>query len=116
MLKIIPAILLIASFSVNATWNKEIMSEVQMYTSMMRTVIQHNLVVDESMKDKKCRISIKIADDGMIKEVAVLNGDYHVCIAAKAAIHKAERLPISSKPDVYNKLKEINLTVQPEFN
>ncbi|QFU23171.1 cell envelope integrity protein TolA [Shewanella eurypsychrophilus] len=98
------------------TRNKQVMNEVQRYTSMIRATIQRNLVVDESMRGKTCRVFVRLATDGFVTGTKILSGDPVVCRAAKAAINKAGRLPVSTEPDVYNKLKEINLTVQPEFN
>ncbi|WP_394203431.1 cell envelope integrity protein TolA [Shewanella waksmanii] len=102
--------------ALSQTRNKQVMSEVQRYTSMIRATIQRNLVVDESMRGKSCRVNIRLAKDGFVTGSQVISGDSVVCRATKAAINKAGRLPVSSEADVYNKLKEINLTVQPEFN
>jgi len=102
--------------SLSQTRNKQVLSEVQRYTSMIRATIQRNLVVDESMRGKSCRIFIRLANDGFVTANKIVSGDPVVCRATKTAINKAGRLPVSSEPDVYNKLKEINLTVQPEFN
>ncbi|MBW8185926.1 cell envelope integrity protein TolA [Shewanella nanhaiensis] len=102
--------------SLSQTRNKQVISEVSRYTSMIRATIQRNLVVDESMRGKSCRIFIRLANDGFVTASKILSGDPVVCRATKTAINKAGRLPVSNEPDVYNKLKEINLTVQPEFN
>ncbi|MBL4815515.1 MAG: cell envelope integrity protein TolA, partial [Shewanella sp.] len=102
--------------ALSQTRNRQVMSEVQRYTSMIRATIQRHLVVDESMRGKSCRVFIRLANDGFVTGTKILSGDSVVCRATKAAINKAGRLPVSSEPDVYNKLKEINLTVQPEFN
>jgi colicin import membrane protein len=102
--------------ALSQTRNKQVVSEVQRYTSMIRATIQRNLVVDESMRGKSCRIFIRLAKDGFVTGNEIISGDPVVCRATKAAINKAGRLPVSPEADVYNKLKEINLTVQPEFN
>ncbi len=102
--------------ALSQTRNKQVLSEVQRYTSMIRATIQRNLVVDESMRGKSCRIFIRLAQDGFVTGNEIVSGDPVVCRATKAAINKAGRLPVSPEADVYNKLKEINLTVQPEFN
>lgn len=98
------------------TRQKQVMSEVQRYTSMIRATIQRNLVVDESMRDKSCQVFIRLASDGFVTASRVVSGDSTVCRASITAINKAGRLPVSNEVDVYNQLKEINLTVQPEFN
>ncbi|MCL1065499.1 cell envelope integrity protein TolA [Shewanella olleyana] len=102
--------------ALSATRNKQVVSEVNKYTAMIKSTIQRNLVVDESMRGKSCRVLIRLAQDGFVTASQTLSGDQVVCRAAKAAINKAGRLPVSSEADVYNKMKEINLTVSPEFN
>ncbi|MDO6621022.1 MULTISPECIES: cell envelope integrity protein TolA [unclassified Shewanella] len=102
--------------ALSATRNKQVVSEVNKYTAMIKSTIQRNLVVDESMRGKSCRVLIRLAPDGFVTASQTLSGDQVVCRAAKAAINKAGRLPVSSEADVYNKMKEINLTVSPEFN
>lgn len=102
--------------SLSLTRNKQVLTEVQRYTNMIRATIQRNLVVDESMRGKSCLIFIRLANDGFVTGSKIVSGDSVVCRATQIAMNKAGRLPVSSEPDVYNKLKEINLTVQPEFN
>ncbi|MGX9463367.1 cell envelope integrity protein TolA [Shewanella sp. A14] len=102
--------------SLSKTRNKQVLSEVEKYTAMIRATIQRNLVVDESMRGKSCRVFIRLAPDGFVTSSQTLDGDQVVCRAAKASINKAGRLPVSPEPAVYQQLKEINLTVSPEFN
>ncbi|BDM64958.1 protein TolA [Shewanella sp. NFH-SH190041] len=102
--------------AISARRNQQVVSEVQRYTAMIKATIERNLVVNESMRGQSCRVYIRLARDGFVTATRTLNGNPLVCRAAEAAINKAGRLPVSSEPDVYNKLKEINLTVQPEFN
>ena len=102
--------------ALSATRTRQVTSEVNKYTAMIKSTIQRNLVVDESMRGKSCLVAIKLAPDGFVTSSKTLSGDQVVCRAAKTAINKAGRLPVSSEADVYNKMKEINLTVSPEFN
>lgn len=102
--------------ALSQTRNRQVLSEVDKFTAMIRATIQRNLVVDESMRGKNCRVFIRLAPDGFVTSSQTLEGDPVVCRAAKAAIQKAGSLPVSREVDVYNKLKEINLTVSPEFN
>lgn len=95
--------------------NQQVISEVQRYTAMIKGTIERNLVVNESMRGKNCRVNIRLAKDGFVTSIRTLSGDPSVCRAAESAINKAGRLPVSSEIEVYNKLKVINLTVQPEF-
>lgn len=102
--------------ALSQTRNKQVLSEVDKYTAMIKATIQRNLVVDESMRGKTCKVLIRLANDGFVTASQTLDGDPVVCRAAKNAINKAGRLPVSSEADVYNKMREINLTVSPEFN
>lgn len=102
--------------ALSQTRNKQVMSEVDKYRSMIAATIQRNLVVDESMRGKSCKVFIRLANDGFVTAVQTLDGDPVICRAAKNAINKAGRLPVSPEADVYNQMREINLTVSPEFN
>jgi colicin import membrane protein len=71
--------------------------------------------VDETMKGKSCRLNIKLAFSGLVTRVKVLSGESKICQAAERAVLKAETLPVSKEQDVYQQLRDINLTVEPEF-
>lgn len=90
-------------------------TEVQRYTALIRDAIQRNLLVDEGMRGKSCRINIRLASNGFVTRVGVLSGDKAVCDATVRAVNRAGTLPVSADPDVYNQLKDINLTVSPEL-
>jgi colicin import membrane protein len=90
-------------------------TEVQRYTALIRDAIQRNLLVDEGMRGKSCRINIRLASTGFVTRVGVINGDSAVCDATVRAVNRAGTLPMSADPEVYNQLKDINLTVSPEF-
>ncbi|GLS84365.1 cell envelope integrity protein TolA [Paraferrimonas haliotis] len=96
--------------------SRQVMSEVQRFQAMISATIQRNWNKDETMRGKSCRLNIRIAPDGFVTRVSVLSGDSHVCRSAEFAVNKAGRLPVSKEPDVYQKLKDINLTVRPEFD
>ncbi|WP_420789472.1 cell envelope integrity protein TolA [Shewanella algae] len=102
--------------ALSATRNRQVMSEVDRYRAMITATIQRNLVVDESMRGKVCKVKVRLAKDGFVTNSQIIEGDPVVCRAAKAAINKAGRLPVSQEPDVYQLMKEINLQVRPEFN
>ncbi|MGB1299403.1 MAG: cell envelope integrity protein TolA, partial [Psychrobium sp.] len=78
--------------------------------------IKGHWVTDQSMKGKECVINIRLASSGFVTQVKRVSGDSIVCQSAIAAVRKADTLPVSKDPQVYAKLKEINLTVQPEFD
>lgn len=100
----------------SAARSQQLMSEVNKYKAMITSTIQRNLVVDDSMRGKSCKVQVRLASDGFVTNVSILGGDGQVCRATQNAINKAGRLPVSPEPDVYQQMKEINLEVRPEFN
>ncbi len=95
---------------------RRVLSEIEKYTALIISAIQRHWNVDESMKGKQCVLQIKLAPSGVVFDVKALSGDRIVCKSAQDAIYKANVLPVSKDPAVYAKMKEINLTVQPEFD
>jgi colicin import membrane protein len=67
------------------------------------------------MKGKSCKLNIKLAFSGLVTRVTKLQGEPNICQAAERAILKAETLPVSKEQDVYQQLRDINLTVEPNF-
>jgi len=101
---------------VNQARQRRILSEIEKYTLLISAAIQRHWTTDESMKGKQCVLNIKLAPSGTVFSVKPISGDRFVCKSAQDAVYKANTLPVSKDPQVYAKLKEINLTVQPEFN
>lgn len=99
----------------NRKRQKQVLTEVQKYEALIKQTIQRNLIVDDSMRGKSCRLNIKLASNGLVLSVKVLQGDTYLCRAAESAVLKATTLPMSSEPDVYEKMKNINLTVEPDL-
>ncbi|MFT5313749.1 MAG: colicin import membrane protein, partial [Paraglaciecola sp.] len=95
--------------------SKQVLSEVQKYQALITQVIQRNWITDDSMKGKFCRLNIRLASNGLVIQVKELAGDTIVCRSAKAAVLKSDTLPVSKEADVYQELKDINLTVRPEL-
>jgi len=95
---------------------QQAVTEVQRYTAMISDAITRNLIKDEStMRGRSCRLNLRLASNGFVTSVSVVNGDRAVCDAAVRAVNRAGTFPMSQDPDVYNQLKDINLTVAPEF-
>ena len=94
---------------------RAVLSEVDKYTALISGAIKRHWNVDESMKGKQCVLNIKLASSGLVYNVTPISGDKIVCKSAQNAVYKAHTLPVSKDPEVFAQLKEINLTVQPEF-
>ena len=90
--------------------NKQVLTEVDKYMALINQKINSNWFVDDSMIGKSCRLNIRLASNGFVTQVTELNGDPVLCRAAKAAVYRAETLPISKEEDVNEKLRNINLT------
>ena len=57
-----------------------------------------------------------IVSPELFYSVKAVSGDSFVCQSARAAVLKANTFSVSKDPQVYAQMKDINLTVQPEFN
>ncbi|MCC2616101.1 cell envelope integrity protein TolA [Aestuariibacter halophilus] len=92
-----------------------VLSEKDKYRALIYQAISSRLLMDDSMRGKSCRVNIKLATTGFVVQVKVLGGDPYVCRATENAILKAGKLPMSSEPDVYQELKDINVTFKPDL-
>lgn len=99
----------------NKVRQKYVLTEKQKYTALIMGRIQQYLIVDDSMKGQSCSLNIKLAFSGLVTSVNIISGDNKVCKAAERAVLKAETLPVSKEPDVYQELKDISLKVEPKF-
>ncbi|ACA87008.1 protein TolA [Shewanella woodyi ATCC 51908] len=102
--------------SLSQTRNKQVTSEVSRYTSMIVATISRNVQQEESMRGKSCTVWVRLAKDGFVTSSRIVEGDPVLCRATQSAIQKVQRLPVSSEPDVYDKLKELNIIYRPKFN
>lgn len=99
----------------NKIRQKHVLTEKQKYTALIMGRIQQYLIVDDSMKGQSCSLNIKLAFSGLVTSVNIISGDNKVCKAAERAVLKAETLPVSKEPDVYQELKDISLKVEPKL-
>ena len=94
--------------------NKQILTEVQKYTGLIKSKIIQNWIIDDTMRGKSCRLNIQLASNGLILKVDELGGDPTVCRTSRAAVLKAETLPVSKDPEVFKEFRNFNLTMSPE--
>ena len=94
---------------------QQVLSEVDKYRALIMARIQQNLLQDEKMKGKQCRVNIRLGFNGLVTQVTSLGGDKLVCEAVMRAIRLADTLPVSKDRDVFEELKNINFTFAPEF-
>ena len=93
----------------------QVLSEVDKYKALIMNKIQRSWIVDDSMRNKQCVLAINLATSGFVIKVSQGEGDRFVCRSARTAILKLQTLPVSDDPDVFAKLKNINLILKPEF-
>ncbi|RUO61953.1 protein TolA [Pseudidiomarina insulisalsae] len=99
-----------------AARSRQVQSELGKYTNLIKATIQRNLIADPSMQGKSCTVNIRLAPSGFVISVNRISGDAGVCKATENAVLKAGTLPVSEDPEVFAKMKDINLTFAPEFN
>lgn len=100
----------------NKARQQQMMSEIQRYAALITNVIDQNMINDRStMEGKSCRLIISLASSGFVTQVSNMSGDAIVCEAAKRAVYKAGTLPVSQDPEVFKEMRNINVTVAPEF-
>jgi colicin import membrane protein len=94
--------------------NQQVIGEVEKFTALITQRIKQGMRRDETMRGKSCRVNVKLAFNGLVTKVNVLGGDPQVCDAAKASIYKLDKVPMSKDRAVFEELKDINLTFNPE--
>ncbi|MEH8020261.1 MULTISPECIES: cell envelope integrity protein TolA [Rheinheimera] len=99
----------------SAARSKQAATEVQRYIALISDAVDRALYKDESMRGKSCSVNIRLATTGFVTNVKVLGGDSNVCDSAVRAINRIGSMPMSSEPDVYEKLKDITFRVEPKF-
>lgn len=100
----------------NKARQQQMMSEIQRYAALITNVIDQNMINDRStMEGKSCKLMISLAPSGFVTQVRVVSGDNVVCEAAKRAVYKAGTLPVSKDPEVFKEMRNIDVTVVPEF-
>lgn len=99
----------------NKVRQQQVVGEVEKYKALIMARIQQNFLKDEKMKGKECRLNIRLGFNGLVTQVKSLGGDTLVCEAAMRAVRMADTLPVSPDREVFEQLKNINLTIAPQF-
>ncbi len=95
---------------------QQMMSEISRYTALITQTIQRHFITDRStMEGKSCKLTISLTASGFVTNVVIGKGERIVCQAAQKAIYKAGTLPVSKDPEVFKEMKQISVTVSPEF-
>ena len=100
----------------NKARQQQMMSEIQRYAALITSVIDQNMINDRStMEGKSCKLLISLSPSGFVTQVRNVSGDAVVCEAAKRAVYKAGTLPVSKDPEIFKEMRNISVTVVPEF-
>jgi colicin import membrane protein len=100
----------------NKARQQQMMSEIQRYAALITNVIDQNMINDRStMEGKSCKLMISLAPSGFVTQARVVDGNAIVCEAAKRAVYKAGTLPVSKDPEIFKEMRNISVTVVPEF-
>ncbi|WP_038178629.1 cell envelope integrity protein TolA [Vibrio rhizosphaerae] len=96
-----------------------IASEVGRYGEIYKQLIRQNLRVEDTFQGKNCRVNLHLIPTGrgaIVGSLKVLGGDAAVCAATQRAVAQVPSFPLpKDDPDVINKLKDINITVEPNI-
>jgi len=100
----------------NKARRQQLMSEINRYSALITQTISRNMIKDRStMEGKSCKLSISLAPSGFVTQVKIGQGNRIVCEAAKTAIYKAGTLPVSKDPEIFKEMRNVSVTVVPEF-
>jgi len=96
----------------NAARQQQILTELQKYVALIKNKISRNWIV--ANQTGQCILEVKLAAGGLVIDVREIGGSPAICRSAKAAVYKADPLPVSNKPDVFNKMRTLRLTLDPQ--
>jgi len=95
---------------------EHISKEIKKYTELITETVYSNLITDKNtMKDKRCTLTISLAPSGVVNNVFASKGDTEVCNATKKSILNIGTLPVSQEPHIFKEIAIIHLTIAPEF-
>ena len=89
--------------------------EAQKYAALIAATVERYMILDPTMRGKTCTIGVKLASTGFVISVDNGQGDPAVCRSGKAAVLKANQLPVPKDPAVFEQLKELNLKLEPSI-
>jgi len=100
--------------ALSAENQRRVMSEVDKYNALVRQTIVQNLFDFDSYIGRSCRLNIRLAPNGLVIDVRILDGNDALCRASQAAVLRPDTLPVSDDPEVFAEFKDFNITVRPE--
>ncbi|MGL5040077.1 MAG: cell envelope integrity protein TolA, partial [Aeromonas sp.] len=89
--------------------------EVDKYASLIKATVERYMILDPTMRGKTCTIGVHLAKTGFVISVDSGKGDPAVCRSGKAAVLKANKLPVPKDPVAYELMKTLNLKLAPSI-
>lgn len=96
----------------NAVEDQRILTEVQKYVALIKNKISRNWII--ANQTGNCILDVTLAAGGFVIDVRVVGGLASICRTAKAAVYRADPLPVSKDPKVFNKMKNLRLDLDPQ--
>lgn len=94
-----------------------VQGELDKYKALIiQAISQHWLIPDDVRPDLSCELLIKVDPSGEVLsvEIARSSGDVALDRSARAAVFKAGLLPVPKEAEVFDRFRELRLTVRPE--
>ncbi len=89
--------------------------EIDKYAALIKATVERYMILDPTMRGKTCTIGVRLASSGFVISVDNGQGDPAVCRSGKAAVLKANQLPVPKDPAAFEMLKEFNLKLEPNI-
>ena len=89
--------------------------EVDKYAALIKATVERYMILDPTMRGKTCTIGVKLASSGFVISVDNGQGDPAVCRSGKAAVLKANQLPVPKDPAAFEMMKELSLQLAPKI-
>lgn len=90
--------------------------EINLYNARILQAIREQWILPEAYSGEiHCQLLISLKSDGSVLNVQLIksSGSEAFDRSATTAVYKASPLPVPKEPDIFNQMKEINLTVRP---
>lgn len=96
----------------NAVRERYELSELQKYVALIKNKISRNWII--ANQTGKCILEVRLGAGGFVIDVREIGGSAAICRSAKAAVYKADPLPVSKEADVFNRMRTLKLTLDPQ--
>ena len=96
----------------NTAREQIILTELQKYVALIKNKISRNWII--SNQSGKCILEVKLASGGLVIGVREVGGEAAICRSAKAAVYKADPLPVSNDPAIFNRMRTLRLDLDPQ--